>query len=147
MKTKDGKYLTVQNNKIVVGSTPEKFRVTYHGRHRHIVSLSVDKKGYVVMSRKSTCLLVKKDVKRYGKFFMLEFLNPYTVHLKTLARFEKSTVPEEWKDEKMMKSELYEIKNYQKQFTREQVRLEDEEMLEEDEMEVSMAINSSCYHM
>ena len=124
IKATTGKYLSVQEGRVVLKSEPFKFKVLFHGVNRRIISLYVPNQGYVVMSRKQPCLFVTKS--GAGKYFIVDFENLQNTLIKSLVHMEK--VPESWG--MPSNDELRELKEVNSLLMREQVTLSGEEYIE-----------------
>ena len=120
--------MSVENQRVVLKSQPLKFKVIFHGNNRRIISLYVPGQGYVVMSRKSSCLLVQKTGK--GKYFVVDFKNLEQTWIRALVRLE--SVPSSWNLPNP--DEREEIRRLESLFMKEQVLLNGEEYIEKDEL-------------
>ncbi|XP_065069314.1 vitellogenin-1-like [Rhopilema esculentum] len=131
IRTTTGKYLSVQDGKIVLKPQPFKFKVIFHGVNRRIISLYVPDQGYVVMSKKSPCLFVKPTSN--GKYFIVDYENLQNTLIKALVHLEK--VPEGWG--LPPSDEIQEIENAGSLFMQEQVVITGEEYIERELIEPS----------
>ncbi|XP_065069976.1 vitellogenin-6-like [Rhopilema esculentum] len=131
IRTTTGKYLSVQDGKIVLKPQPFKFKVIFHGVNRRIISLYVPGQGYVVMSKKSPCLFVKPTSN--GKYFIVDYENLQNTLIKALVHLEK--VPEGWG--LPSSDEIQEIRNAGRLFMQEQVVITGEEYIERELIEPS----------
>lgn len=128
LRTSSGKYLSVENKRVVLKSQPLKFKVIFHGINRRIISLYVPDQGYVVMSRKSPCLLVQQS--GLGKYFVVDFKNLEETRIRSLVHMD--SVPSDW--DLPNSDEREEIRRLESLFMKEQVLLNGEEYIEKDEL-------------
>ena len=124
IKSASGKYLSVQDGKVVLKRQPLTFKVLFHGVNRRFISLYVPNQGYVVMSRKRPCLYVKKT--GYGKYFIVDFNNLRSTFIKSLVHMK--SVPESWGTPTT--EELDEMKRMNSLLMKEEVLLTGEEYIE-----------------
>ena len=126
IKSTSGKYLSLQDGKIVLKRQPLKFKVIFHGVNRRIISLYVPDQGYVVMSRKQSCMFVKQTGR--GKYFVVDYENLQDTMIKSLVHMDH--VPESWGT--LSDEELNEMKRMKDLLMKEEIDLSGEDYMEKE---------------
>ena len=126
----NGKFVNVQNGKVVLSDTPNTINVTFHGKNERIVRLSLPGHGFLTIPANNPCLVTSQEAKEQGQLFVITKHGPNQATIETIAHMNLNSVPKDWSIAK--EKELDAMEEFEELFQEELLALPDEELDEEE---------------